>query len=101
MALRTASTAMARVVRPEFLENSVSPIPTMQYLSRNDLVGIGMLEAPPAWMMISALAVAAMLSLSRCGDGAVVPQGDAGVKRGSSMRERARRGGRASITSTA
>ena len=28
-----ASTAIARVVRPEFFENSVSPIPTMQYLS--------------------------------------------------------------------
>src|SRR5438552_2237839 len=33
IALRTASTAIARVVRPEFFENSVSPTPTMQYLS--------------------------------------------------------------------
>src|SRR6185436_10021294 len=34
MALRTASTAMARVERPEPREYSVSPTPTMQYLSR-------------------------------------------------------------------
>src|SRR5438105_13364331 len=33
-ALRTASTAMARVVRPDLWEYSVSPTPTMQYLSR-------------------------------------------------------------------
>src|SRR5438552_1913539 len=33
IALRTASTAIARVVRLEFFENSVSPTPTMQYLS--------------------------------------------------------------------
>src|SRR2546425_11802305 len=35
IALRTASTAIARVVRPERLEYSVSPTPTMQYLSRS------------------------------------------------------------------
>src|SRR5712691_2763443 len=35
-ALRTASTAMARVVRPDLCEYSVSPIPTMQYLSRRE-----------------------------------------------------------------
>src|SRR5215813_6084379 len=38
MALRTASTAMARVERPEPREYSVSPTPTMQYLSRRWLM---------------------------------------------------------------
>ena len=33
MAFFTASTAMARVLRPECLLYSVSPTPTMQYLS--------------------------------------------------------------------
>src|SRR5262250_2679214 len=33
-ALRMASTAMARVVRPDLWEYSVSPTPAMQYLSR-------------------------------------------------------------------
>src|SRR5262245_9821767 len=37
-ALRTASTAMARVVRPELCEYSVSPTPTMQYLSRREFI---------------------------------------------------------------
>src|SRR5919106_2862794 len=38
MALRTASTAMARVDRPDPREYSVSPTPTMQYLSRRWLM---------------------------------------------------------------
>src|SRR3989442_6939846 len=38
MALRTASTAMARVVRPEWREYSVSPKPTMQYTSRRVVI---------------------------------------------------------------
>src|SRR6266850_3893747 len=38
IALRTASTAMARVERPEPREYSVSPTPTMQYLSRRWLI---------------------------------------------------------------
>ncbi len=32
-------TAMARVVRPELREYSVSPMPTIQYLSRSDFIG--------------------------------------------------------------
>src|SRR3989304_174395 len=39
MARRTASTAIARVVRPEPREYSVSPTPTMQYLSRSVFLG--------------------------------------------------------------
>src|SRR3989338_9784125 len=39
MARRTASTAIARVVRPEPREYSVSPTPTMQYLSRSVFIG--------------------------------------------------------------
>src|SRR5678815_546875 len=38
MALRMASTAMARVERPDPREYSVSPTPTMQYLSRRWLI---------------------------------------------------------------
>src|SRR5206468_13127611 len=38
IALRMASTAIARVVRPECREYSVSPTPAMQYLSRSELV---------------------------------------------------------------
>src|SRR5258707_716606 len=38
IALRPASTAMARVERPEPREYSVSPTPTMQYLSRRWLI---------------------------------------------------------------
>src|SRR5947207_13031221 len=41
MALRTASTAMARVERPEPREYSVSPTPTMQYLSLSVLMATG------------------------------------------------------------
>src|SRR3989442_1457543 len=41
MALRTASTAMARVERPEPREYSVSPTPTMQYLSLSVFVATG------------------------------------------------------------
>src|SRR2546425_4849445 len=41
MALRTASTAMARVERPEPLEYSVSPMPTMQYLPLSVFVATG------------------------------------------------------------
>src|SRR5262249_21442786 len=45
IALRTASTAMARVVRPECREYSVSPMPTMQYLSRSERIATsGLLE---------------------------------------------------------
>src|SRR5437879_7449049 len=51
IALRTASTAIARVVRPEFFENSVSPTPTMQYLSLRlamaELYRIHAVEWPP------------------------------------------------------
>ena len=39
MALTMASTAMARVVRPELREYSVSPTPTMQYRSLSDFIG--------------------------------------------------------------
>src|SRR5262245_50108050 len=50
MALRTASTARARVVRPELLEYSVSPTPTMQYLSLSDFNDPAMSGAPPRWL---------------------------------------------------
>src|SRR5712664_1339385 len=43
MALRTASTAMARVERPEPREYSVSPTPTMQYLSLSVFIATGRL----------------------------------------------------------
>src|SRR5262249_54070997 len=41
MALRIASTASARVVRPEPREYSVSPTPTMQYLSLSVFIATG------------------------------------------------------------
>src|SRR6266850_7144654 len=41
MALRMASTAIARVVRPEPREYSVSPTPTMQYLSLSVFMATG------------------------------------------------------------
>src|SRR5437867_9998973 len=41
MAFRTASTAIERVVRPEPREYSVSPTPTMQYLSRSVFIATG------------------------------------------------------------
>src|SRR5215813_2333980 len=41
MALRMASTAIARVVRPEPREYSVSPTPTMQYLSLSVFIATG------------------------------------------------------------
>src|SRR2546429_575183 len=43
MALPTASTAMARVERPEPREYSVSPTPTMQYLSLSVFIATGRL----------------------------------------------------------
>src|SRR2546422_2826149 len=43
MALRTASTAIARVERPEPREYSVSPTPTMQYLSFSVFIATGRL----------------------------------------------------------
>src|SRR6059036_3926145 len=46
IALRMASTAIARVVRPECREYSVSPTPTMQYLSRSELVATWGLPGP-------------------------------------------------------
>src|SRR6185295_5800350 len=39
MALRTASTAIARVLRADWRLYSVSPTPTMQYLSLSDAMG--------------------------------------------------------------
>src|SRR3972149_6512494 len=47
MARRTASTAIARVVRPEPREYSVSPTPTMQYLSRSVFIGPPCPAGPP------------------------------------------------------
>src|SRR5262245_4596930 len=41
MALRIASTAIARVVRPDPREYSVSPTPTMQYLSLSVFIATG------------------------------------------------------------
>src|SRR5881396_1840365 len=46
IALRMASTAIARVVRPECREYSVSATPTMQYLSRSELVATCGLPGP-------------------------------------------------------
>src|SRR4029077_5393381 len=43
IALRTASTAMARVERPEPREYSASPTPTMQYLSLSVFLAPGRL----------------------------------------------------------
>ena len=40
MALRTASTAIARVLRADWRLYSVSPTPTMQYLSLSEAMGI-------------------------------------------------------------
>src|SRR5215471_10705735 len=49
IALRIASTAMARVVRPDAREYSVSPTPTMQYLSRSPRLWTTIAGVPPLW----------------------------------------------------
>src|SRR5262249_12708494 len=50
IALRMASTAMARVVRPAAREYSVSPTPTMQYLSRSPRLWTSIFRVPPVSM---------------------------------------------------
>src|SRR5215471_9405299 len=50
IALRMASTAMARVVRPDAREYSVSPTPTMQYLSRSPRLWTSIFRLPPVSM---------------------------------------------------
>src|ERR1051325_8987807 len=75
MALRTASTAIARVERLEPREYSVSPTPTMQYLSFRLM---GSFSSPARLRSIPRARIGGAMSSGALGDASDPPNGGGG-----------------------